>query len=222
MLQDRIFSEGEGDAWFERNRGFYHQEQDPVLRFLSSQPIEPRAILEIGASRGDRLAALRDRYRATVIAVEPSAAAVADGRHSFPGIQFFVATAKLLPLADESADLVIVNFVFHWIDRKSLLASAAEIDRVLQPAGHLFIGDFAPFGPKKNRYHHRPDLEIYTYKQDYPTLFLATAGYRLVAQEILDYRTLKPATEIPERQRCSIVLLKKVPGGIYRDESATS
>jgi SAM-dependent methyltransferase len=222
MLQDNIFSEGEGDAWFERNRGFYRQEQDPVLRFLSSQPVEPRAILEIGASRGDRLAALRERYRAAVIAVEPSAAAVADGRHGFPGIQFFVATAKLLPLADESADLVIVNFVFHWIDRKSLLASAAEIDRVLQPAGHLLIGDFAPFGPKKNRYHHRLDLEMYTYKQDYPTLFLATAGYRLVAQEILDYRTLKPGTEIPERERCSITLLQKVPGGIYGQDSASS
>jgi ubiquinone/menaquinone biosynthesis C-methylase UbiE len=222
MSQDIIFSEGEGDAWFERNRGFYHQEQDPVLDFLSSHPIEPRAILEIGASRGDRLAVLRDRYHAAVTAVEPSSAAVADGRDHFPEIQFFVATAKLLPLPDESADLVIANFVFHWIDRKSLLASAAEIDRVLRPEGHLLLGDFAPFEPKRSRYHHRPDLEIYTYKQDYAAIFLATAGYRLLAQEILDYRTLKPASEMPERERCSMTLLKKVPGGIYGLDSASS
>jgi len=222
MLQDTAFSQGEGDAWFERNRGFYDPDQDPVLTFLSSQRIEPRAIVEIGASRGDRLARLHQRYRAGVTAVEPSAAAVTEGRHSFPGIRFFVATARSLPLADESFDLVILNFVFHWIDRKSLLASAAEIDRVLQPEGHLFIGDFAPFGPTKNKYHHRPDLEMYTYKQDYPALFLATAGYRLLAQQIFDFRTLKPGTEIPERERCSMALLQKVPGGIYGHESAAS
>ena len=222
MLQDIIFSEGEGDAWFERNRGLYSQQQDPVLSLLSSQPIEPRAILEIGASRGDRLAVLRDRYHATVTAVEPSSEAVADGRNHFPEIQFFIATAKLLPLPDESADLVIANFVFHWIDRKSLLASAAEIDRVLKPDGHLLIGDFAPFEPKKSRYHHRPDLEMYTYKQDYAAIFLAAAGYRLLAQQVLDYRTLKPSPEIPERERCSLTLLKKVPGGIYGQDSVNS
>jgi ubiquinone/menaquinone biosynthesis C-methylase UbiE len=219
MLQDTVFSEGEGDAWFERNRDYYDPRQDPVIEFLSFQPIQPQAILEIGASRGDRLAALRDRYPAAVTAVEPSSAAVADGRNRFPGIQFLIATAKLLPLPDESFDFVIVNFVFHWIDRKSLLSSAAEIDRVLQPDGHLLIGDFAPFSPKKSRYHHRPDLEMYTYKQDYPALFLMTAGYRLLAQQILDYRTLKPSTEIPERERCSITLLQKVPGGVYGNES---
>ena len=219
MLQDTVFSEGEGDAWFERNRDCYDQRQDPVVDFLSSHPVQPHAILEIGASRGDRLDALRERYRAAVTAVEPSAAAVADGRHRFPEIQFFVATAKLLPLADDTFDFVIINFVFHWIDRKSLLASAAEVDRVLQSGGHLLIGDFAPFAPKKNRYHHRPDLELYTYKQDYPALFLSTAGYRLLAQQILDYRTLKPSSEVPERERCSMTLLHKVPGGVYGNES---
>jgi SAM-dependent methyltransferase len=222
MSQDIIFSEGEGDAWFERNRAFYQQERDPVLNFLSSQSIEPRAILEIGASRGDRLAVLRDRYHAAVTAVEPSSEAVADGRNHFPEIRFFIATAKLLPLPDESADLVIVNFVFHWIDRRSLLASAAEIDRVLKPEGNLLIGDFAPFEPKKSRYHHRPDLEMYTYKQDYAAIFLATAGYRLLAHQILDYRTLRPGTEIPERELCAITLLQKVPGGIYGQDSASS
>ena len=219
MLQDTIFSEGEGDAWFDRNRELYDSEQDPVLGCLISQTIRPRNILEIGASRGDRLAALHDRYQARVTAVDPSAKAVADGQESFPAVQFFIATARSLPLAAETYDLVITSFVFHWIDRKSLLASAAEIDRVLQPDGHLLIGDFAPFAPKKNRYHHRPDLELYTYKQDYPALFLVTAGYRLLAQQILDYRTLKPSTKIPERERCSITLLQKVPGGVYGNES---
>jgi SAM-dependent methyltransferase len=217
MLQDAHFSEGEGDAWYERNRDSYDAERDPVIHTLRCQNIRPRAILEIGASQGARLAELHKRYQAQVTGVDPSAAAVADGRRSFPVIQFFVATAKSLPLADELYDLVIVNAVFHWIDRRSLLASAAEIDRVLKPDGHLLIGDFAPFSPKKVRYHHRSDAEIYTYKQDYPDLFLATAGYVVLAQQIHDHRSLEPAPEIPEYDRFAVTLLKKVPGGIYAE-----
>jgi SAM-dependent methyltransferase len=216
MLQDTIFLEGEGDAWFERNREPYDPAQDPFLHCLSSQSIRPRDILEVGASRGDRLAALHDRYRANVTAVDPSAKAVADGKVLFPAIQFFIATARSLPLADESYDLVITSFVFHWIDRKSLLASAAEIDRVLLPGGYLVIGDFAPFSPIKTRYHHRLDAEVYTYKQDYSALFLATAGYIILAQHILDHQSFKPGPEIPEDERFSITLLKKIVGGTYR------
>ncbi|MFY9985991.1 MAG: methyltransferase domain-containing protein [Chthoniobacterales bacterium] len=215
MLQDTIFSEGEGDAWFKRNREPYDPELDPVFSGLVSQAIEPRDILEIGASRGDRLDALHTHYHANVTAVDPSAVAMADGRKTFPYIQFFAATASSLPLPSQTFDLVIASFVFHWIDRKSLLLSAAEIDRVLKPEGHLLIGDFAPFSPNKVRYHHRLDVEMYTYKQDYSGLFLATAGYVTIAQQILDHQSLKCVPNIPEHERFSITLLRKVTGGIY-------
>ena len=124
-------------------------------------------------------------------------------------------TARALPLTADAYDLVIATFVFHWIDRKSLLASAAEVDRVLKAGGYLIIGDFAPFTPKKVRYHHRPDVEVYTYKQDYAALFLATAGYVTVAQQILDHQTLKPDPNVSEHERFSLTLLKKLPEGIY-------
>jgi ubiquinone/menaquinone biosynthesis C-methylase UbiE len=217
MLQDSLFSDGEGDAWYERNRNSYQPERDPIIHCLRRQTINPRNILEIGASRGERLAYLHESYQAGVAAVDPSAAAVADGHKSFPFIQFHVATARSLPLPDESYDLVIVNFVFHWIDRRSLLASAAETDRVLKPGGHLLIGDFAPFSPKKVRYHHRPEAEIFTYKQDYAALFLATAGYVLLCQQILDHRSLEPAPDVPEHERFAVTLLRKIPGGTYAE-----
>ena len=220
MLQDTVFAEGAGDAYFARNPEPYDAARDRVLAFLLSQPINPHNILEIGAGGGDRLVELHHRYQADVTAVDSSAAAVAYGQKTFPVIKFFVATARSLPLADEQYDLVIGSFVFHWFDRKSLLASAAEFDRVLKPDGHLLIADFAPFSPKKIRYHHRSDLEMYTYKQDYAALFLATAGYVLLAQQVLDYRSSLDAsftasTDIPERERFSITLLKKISGGTY-------
>ena len=222
MLQDAVFSEGEGDAYFERNQETYDPARDPLLDCLASQSIKPRDVLEIGASRGDRLAELHNRYQANVTAIDPSHAAIANGRQAFPFIQFFVATARALPLEDEHYDLVIASFVFHWIDRKCLLTSAAEIDRVLKPNGHLLIADFAPFSPKKVRYHHRPESEIYTYKQDYSAIFLATAGYVILAQQIFDHRSLEPASDTPEGERWCSALLKKVTGGVYAADSACS
>src|ERR1700730_10140493 len=117
MSQDAVFSEGEGDAWYERNRHSYQGGCDPIIRTLVSQKISQRNILEIGASRGASLAELQQYYQANATAVEPSEAAVADWRKSFPAVQFLTGTAKYLPLADESYDCVIVNAVFHWIDR---------------------------------------------------------------------------------------------------------
>jgi SAM-dependent methyltransferase len=220
MLQDAIFSQGEGDAYFERNRQAYRAEHDPILQALTAQHIHPREVLEIGASSGARLAKIQERYEAKATAVEPSEAAVAHGRKSFPELQFFIGTAKSLPVPGETYDCVIVNAVFHWIDRKSLLGSVAEIDRVLKQNGYLLIGDFAPYSPKKVRYHHRPDLEIYTYKQDYSAIFLATAGYILLAQQMIGHTSSEPCPEISEYERYSITVLEKLPGGIYSEMQA--
>jgi ubiquinone/menaquinone biosynthesis C-methylase UbiE len=222
MLQDTVFSEGEGDAYFERNRETYEPAHDPLLGCIAAQSIMPRDVLEVGASRGDRLAELHSRYQANVTAIDPSQAAVANGQQAFPFIHFFVAAARALPLEDEHYDLVIASFVFHWIDRKCLLTSAAEIDRVLKPGGYLLLADFAPFSPKKVRYHHRPDLDVYTYKQDYSAIFLATAGYIILAQQIFDHRSSEPALDTPERERWSTTLLKKVTDGIYTADSGCS
>jgi ubiquinone/menaquinone biosynthesis C-methylase UbiE len=215
MLQDTLFSRGEGDAWFKRNRQPYHAEGDPLLRALIFQNIHPQEVLEIGASSGARLAEIQKRYQAKAVAVEPSEVAVAEGRKNFPKIQFFISTANSVPLPDETFDCVIVSAVFRWVDRKSLLSSIAETDRVLKPNGHLLIGVFAPYSPRKVRYHHRPDLEICTFKQDYSAIFLATAGYILLSQQIIDYTSREPGPEIGEYDRVSITVLKKLPGGIY-------
>jgi len=47
-----------------------------------------------------------------------------------------------LPLQDESADLVTLHMVLHYLDDPA--ASIAEAARVLKPGGRLLIADFAP------------------------------------------------------------------------------
>ncbi len=45
-------------------------------------------------------------------------------------IDYYVASAENLPLADKTFDLVTISQAIHWIDRKSFFA---EADRVLKP-----------------------------------------------------------------------------------------
>src|SRR5262249_17661350 len=89
--------------------------------------------------------------------------------------------SKALPVS-ETFDLVVVAFVFHWVSRDALAASVAEVDRVLSPNGYLLLHDFFPDAPTRRHYHHLPEGQAYTYKQDFAALFLSTAGYRHVAR----------------------------------------
>ena len=167
--QDQIFVAFEGDKWFERNRDAlerFDPESDFPLRLVELYHLRPYSVLEVGAANGYRLAAISERYGARVVAVEPSVEAIVDGETRFPDVEFVRGGASAIPL-QELFDLIIVNFVFHWIDRTNLLRSVAEIDRLLVGGGFLIIGDFYPSNLTKVRYHHLSEEEVYTYKQNY-------------------------------------------------------
>ena len=154
MTQDRIFREAEGDNWFLRNREALLEEQrieqDPIVRILRLTGVTPTSVLEIGSSNGFRLEYLRTIFNCRVKGIEPSRAAIADGQSRYPEVTFVEGVASHLPLDDQSFhDLVIVNFVLHWVDRSTLLQSIAEMDRVLADGGYLVIGDFHPSNPQR-------------------------------------------------------------------------
>lgn len=181
MQQDARFSLTEGDAYFRRNRPHMTApagEQDTCLRLLDIYGLRPQRVLEIGASNGYRLAALAERYDCRAVAVEPSVAAIEDGQARYSAVEFHHGTAAAVPLVGEF-DLVIVNFVLHWVDRRNLLRSVAEVDRCLEDGGFLLLGDFAPVGFSRTPYHHDPGL--FTFKQDYAALFRASGLYHPVA-----------------------------------------
>src|SRR5262249_6170601 len=148
---------------------------DEALAMIQAYQIRPERVLEVGCSNGWRLERLRERYGSRCFGVEPSAEAVADRRARFPRLRLPEGISALLPFDGfEPFDLLLYCFVLHWVDRRSLLSTIAEADRVLADGGYLVLCDFLPDFPQRNRYHHRNDTNVYTYKQDYASVFRST------------------------------------------------
>jgi SAM-dependent methyltransferase len=224
MTQDNIFLHSEGNRWFTRNKPALIDQQrlehDPVLKVLELAGIKPASVLEIGASNGYRLDELQTRFNCPATAVEPSQEAITDGQARYPKITFRQGIASALPLTDdEQFDLVIINFVFHWVDRATLLRSVAETDRVLKDGGYLIIGDFYPAYPERVLYHHLPEEDVWTYKQNYGDIFLASHLYDLVAFLTFDHASHQVRPMIDPKDRTYVALLQKMLSGGYETRS---
>lgn len=210
--QDQIFEAFEGDNWFKRNRDVlerFNPEGDLPLKLINLYQLSPSKVLEVGAANGFRLAVISERYGAKVVAVEPSLEAIRDGKARFPSIEFVRGGAYALPLQGVY-DLIIINFVFHWIDRTHLLRSIAEIDRLLANEGFLIIGDFFPSNLVKVEYHHLSQQEIYTYKQNYAATFLASGLYHQVGLITANHSSRTLTGDVEEDERIGVWLLKKM------------
>ena len=170
--------------------------------------LRPERVLEIGAANGFRLAAIHERTGAQAVALEPSAQALLNGKASFPFITFIRGTATAVPLR-QSFDLVIVNFVFHWIDRQSLLRAVAEVDRLVSDGGYLLIGDFHPANQLQVAYHHLENERVFTYKQNYAATFLASGLYHPVSLLTAHHANKKLEARVAERERIGAWLLRK-------------
>jgi SAM-dependent methyltransferase len=209
--QTGVFVEFEGDNWYRRNRSALAQfdpSADPAIQMLRQYGLTPRSVLEIGASNGFRVDAIVQTTSARGVAVEPSSEAIADGRQRYPAVEFVQGAAHSVPL-DDAFDLVIANFMFHWVDRALLFRSAAEIDRLVADGGFLLIGDFAPSTRVRVRYHHLPDHEVFTYKQNYAELFAASGLYQEVGVATFGHPGHSPSAVVRESERTAVWLLRK-------------
>jgi SAM-dependent methyltransferase len=211
MLQDKIFLQSEGDRWFARNcdaLSAFDADADLSLRLMKLYGLRPGSVLEIGAASGFRLAAIQRRTGARCVAVEPSAEAIRTGKGNFPSVNFVRGTADAVPL-DECYDLVIVNFVFHWIDRLTLLKSVAEVDRLVREGGFLIVGDFQPANRMRVPYHHLKDADVYTYKQDYSELFRSSGLYHPIGLLTAHHASKRLDAAVDENERIGAWLLRK-------------
>lgn len=201
--QDDIFFKKEADAWYVRNESELTPEarrnsNDFVEKLIRKHRLHPKRVLDVGASNGWRLEAMRRaRPRAQYVGIEPSIAAVSAGKKQFPKLFLKRGVAAKLPVADASFDLVLAVFMFHWVARDTLLRSVAEIDRVLADGGYLIVSDFLPRRPRKIPYQHR--LDIFTWKADYGAMFEASGNY--IPVERLYMLTAHAHTRITPRTR---------------------
>jgi len=216
-VQDELFSTSEGDRWFKRNQQAldrFSAQDDIPLRLLDLYELRPKTVLEIGASNGFRLAAIAHRTGAHCVGVEPSSAAIADGSARYPAISFVQAPASSIPL-DGPFELVIVNFVLHWIDRSTLLRSFAELDRMVGDGGYLLLGDFLPAVLTRVPYHHLPEQKVFTYKQNYASAFIETGLYTPVALLTSGHGSETLAADVADRDRTGHWLLRKSSNDNY-------
>lgn len=212
-LQKNIFQASEADNWFKRNIEEiekYHIKNDLVTSAIQLNSIIPQKVLEIGCSNGFRLKKLKDLYNCQAHGIEPSVEAINYAKIHYPEIIINEGTTDNLEIyQDNYFDLVIINFVLHWVDRNLLFKTFAEMDRLLCNEGILIIGDFSPLHPIKNKYHHLPDQNIYTFKQNYYHIFVESQIYDLIYQSSFEHDTLKLGVVENPDAKCSISVLKK-------------
>jgi len=189
--QEKAFRDGEGDAWYRRNREHLDERREDwatrIIGGIANMGAVAR-VVELCFSNGWRLARLRPLFPEGCVfaGVDASAEAVADGRRRFPQLELTRGVLSSVPL-EQPFDLLIVNFVLHWAGRDTLSRCIAEIDRLVKWNGYLVLGDFLPDFPSKRRYHHLPQQSLFTYKQDYARAFLGLGYYREIARVTYDH-----------------------------------
>ncbi len=159
-----------------------------VASHVKDQHVE--TILDLGCGTGRFTEALRARFAAEVIGVDPSEKMLARARSklSSPGIRYEIGRAEAIPLPDISLDLVFMSMIFHHLEDP--LLAARECRRVLRDGGTAFVRtgirerissypyfDFFPAS--------RPILE-----EDLPTRTFVretfeAAGFRTITEELV-------------------------------------
>jgi SAM-dependent methyltransferase len=220
--QDVIFKQSEGNAWFHRNaeRLDDGNRPDVVRDMLGLLSPTRRALIgsvcDVGCSAGGRLGRLGSLVRSDtrLCGFDASDDAIATGTKSYPRLDLRPGLVDAPPFT-ESFDLVIVSFVLHWIDRRRIADAIAAVDHLVAKDGLLIVSDFLPDRPCARRYHHRDDVELYTYKQDYGAAFTEKGGYLEIARHVFPHDCVSHYVDVSDnhnRAMCAI-LAKTVTDG---------
>lgn len=224
--QETVFRDGEGDAWFARNRDALLARNGPdwveFLVSLLGDKSRISSVCDLGCANGWRLARLASLVApgARLTGVDASAAAIADGRARYGDVTLMHGIVEAPPPLGAPFDLVIASFVLHWIARRQLASAIAAIDGIVTRGGYLALADFLPDRPTKRIYHHLPGEDVWTFKQDYAQCFLGLGLYREIARVTFDHAAVRAADTgslaiegVGSADRCAAVLLQKTEDG---------
>jgi len=205
-----LWLKSEGDNWFIRNKKNLekNKKNDLPLFLLNLYLIKPKKVLEIGAANGYRLGEIYKRFKSDVTAIEPSLKAIEDGKKKFPFIKFIRSTCEDSKI-QKKFDLIITNFVFHWIYRENLYEAVHKIDSMLKNKGYLIMGDFGPEYFFKKKYHHLKNTPFYTWKAPYWELFTKSGKYLEISRLRFNHNSHCITPDIDADNMGIVVLLKK-------------
>ena len=112
---------------YERGRPTYPRE---AVRWLLG---DAQRVIDLGAGTG-KLTSTLATCVPEVVAVEPQLSMVSQLNRAVPGAPGICGRAEQIPIRSSWADAILVAQAFHWFDQDRALP---EIDRVLEPHGHL-------------------------------------------------------------------------------------
>jgi len=196
-IQDDYYLNKEGDDFFSRN--FEGKEvpklrpnKETILDCIVNSKIEFTSVIEFGCNYGDLLNYFSEELSKTSVGIEASNKAVNQGRKLYGSnieLHHGIITDNAISNNhnnDALFDLAIVDDVFSWVSRNTILQSIANVDRAIKDGGFLFVRDFKPHKFTKNRNHHISDSEVYNFKVigSHFQILLATGMYEIVSENI--------------------------------------
>src|SRR6266436_2407368 len=110
---------------------------DLVSSHVKDQHI--KTILDLGCGTGRFTEALRARFEAEVIGIDPSEKMLAQARSKLANarIRYETGRAESIPLPDNSVELIFISMIFHHFEDAPL--AARECRRVLRDGGTGFV-----------------------------------------------------------------------------------
>jgi ubiquinone/menaquinone biosynthesis C-methylase UbiE len=110
---------------------------DVVAAHVKGQHI--KTILDLGCGTGRFTEALRSRFEAEVIGIDPSKKMLEQARSKLSGsrIRYEHGRGESIPLPDNSVELIFMSMIFHHFDDPAL--ATEECRRVLHDGGTAFL-----------------------------------------------------------------------------------
>jgi SAM-dependent methyltransferase len=98
-----------------------------LFEFLASLPRARRLAWDCGTGNGQAACDLAPWFQ-TIVATDPSQNQIAHAK-AHPKVEYLLAAAEHVPLADDSVDLVTVAQALHWFDLDQLYVEVRRVGR---------------------------------------------------------------------------------------------
>lgn len=126
------------DDWMYRN---YEKVLNQVVEFSQDTLDKTKTVVvDIGVGTGNLAQKFVDKVK-YLIGVDPSSEMLKIAKKKLPEIDVKEGSFLELPIADNSADLVISSYAFHHLTKEEKLKGLKEMCRILKNRGKIIIAD---------------------------------------------------------------------------------